>query len=97
MNRDKAEKLLAGMTPPESGDREVPKRCSFFVGDGKCVLSAGHDGRHALLWESAPVVILSLPLAQRILAALEGMQSHFAGAEYRALASELRAAMEKKT
>jgi hypothetical protein len=80
---------------PASGEREV-ERCRWWHAvRGQCMLLRGHEGLHASPSAEA-TVSLPLPLAQRILAALEQCDQFWSGFDGRALASELRAAVERK-
>jgi hypothetical protein len=86
------------MTPPDSGEREV-ERCRWrHAVAGQCMLRRGHDGWHE---SSEPgiadaTVPVPLPLAQRILAALEYAVEHDDADGWADLAAELRAAVERK-
>jgi hypothetical protein len=80
------------MTPPDSGDLKL---CGHVERERMCVLPAGHNGPHGQDLDAAEaLVVIPMPLAQRILAALDSV-AH-AGSGYAALASELRAAVERK-
>lgn len=84
---------------PDSGEREV---CGSVIANVNgallgCDLEQGHAGAHTAslaVWLAAHGrVVLPLPLAQRILAALE---EGYGYDRLRALASELRAEVERK-